>query len=105
MTAIETPQGAEFSVTGIIARITAALQTLAAQPLSRLSAGSQQPAQWLSLDDRLLRDIGASPLDAQIARLHARRGAAEANDTGRRCKPGDKRRPVHASDEARVLSR
>jgi len=81
MTAIETPQGAEFSVIGIIARITAALQTLAAQALSRLSAGSQQPAQWLSLDDRLLRDIGASPLDAQIARLHARMGAAEANDT------------------------
>jgi len=77
MTAIETPQGAEFSVTGIIARITAALQTLAAQASSRLSAGSQ----WLSLDDRLLRDIGASPLDAQIARLDARMGSAEANDT------------------------
>jgi hypothetical protein len=77
MIAIETRHAAEPSVTGIVARITTGLQALAAQALHRLSADSAQPAQWRSLDDRLLRDIGASPLDAQIARLHARMGAAE----------------------------
>ena len=36
-------------------------------------------ADWRSLDERLLRDIGELPASAEFARLSARVGAVEAN--------------------------
>jgi hypothetical protein len=55
------------------------LGALAARPL-RLFGGSGHVPHWRSLDDRLLRDIGATPLDAEIARLEARMGTIETDD-------------------------
>ena len=81
MTATATPSRAEFTITGTLARITAPPNGLAAYLLRRLSVGSGQSEPWFLLDDRLLRDSGASPFDAQIARLRARWGAAEAAET------------------------
>jgi hypothetical protein len=80
MTAIQRSHEPGFGVPLIVARFNARLAALAAQALRALFAGSDRTAHWRSLDDRLLRDIGASPLDAEIARLNARMGAAETDE-------------------------
>jgi hypothetical protein len=43
-----------------------------------LSARPGRDADWRSLDERLLRDVGESPVDGDLARLKARMGASEA---------------------------
>ncbi len=53
----------------------AAIQTTIASAFPRLSAAAGRD--WRSLDERLLRDIGVSPVDAEIARLAQRNGVAE----------------------------
>lgn len=98
MTATETPHEATFSVAGIATRITAAIQVLTARLSSRLAAGSRRSTPWYLLDDRLLQDIGVSPLDAEIARLHARMGAS-AMEEGTRLRGRDWRGAGRGADE------
>ena len=80
MITVQISRGHTFSAPKIIKRFAAALQALAAQALQGLSAALGRQADWRSLDERLLRDIGASPTDAEIARLQARMGVAETDD-------------------------
>jgi hypothetical protein len=79
MTAIQTSREPELRLRRIIARFATTLGVLAA-PWARMFAGSGRLPDWRSLDDRLLRDIGATPLDAEIARLDARMGAIQTDD-------------------------
>ena len=78
MTAIQTSHEPRSNIP-TIARITATLRALAAQALNKFSAGRAEAGPWHSLDDRLLRDIGATPLEAEVARLEARMGAVETD--------------------------
>jgi len=105
MTAIQTSHGPEFRVAGIAARFAARLAALAARAFGRLSAISSQATHWRSLDERLLRDIGVFPLDAEIARLSTRMGVAETDDRryGRYGAPRLERRPVPATVQEWVL--
>jgi hypothetical protein len=61
--------GVVNSVSSLRHRAVRALRTLFA------SASNQRP--WYTLDERLLRDIGMTLVDAETARLKARIGAAE----------------------------
>jgi hypothetical protein len=80
MTAIETPHEAASSLAAIVKRITAALEALAALSLTRLSTSAVQTTHRSTLDERLLRDVGVSVGDADIARLRARMGVAQTDD-------------------------
>jgi hypothetical protein len=79
MTAIHTSREPEVRLRRIIARFATTLGVLAAR-WSRMFAGSGRLPDWRSLEGCLLRDIGATPLDAEIARLDARMGAIETDD-------------------------
>ncbi|RFB79701.1 hypothetical protein [Methylovirgula sp. 4M-Z18] len=79
MISVATPHKGTVILTGIFSRITTAFQALTARASIRLFDRAER--QWYSLDERLLRDIGASPFEAENARLHARWAVPEAAET------------------------
>ena len=79
MTALQSSHEPEFRLPRIVARFASTLGAVAAASL-RIFTRSDHVPHWRSPDERLLRDIGASPLDAEIARLNARMGAVETED-------------------------
>lgn len=78
MTALHTSHEPKLTVPRIVAR-SASMLGLLATLSARIFAGSGHVPPWRSLDDHLLRDIGATRLDAEIARLEARMGAVETD--------------------------
>ena len=79
MTALQSSHEPEFRLPRIVARFASTLGALAAASLRILTRSDHVP-HWRSLDEPLLRDIGATPLDAEIARLEARMGTIETDD-------------------------
>jgi uncharacterized protein YjiS (DUF1127 family) len=74
MSAILTTRERVFRVQSAALSVAAAIRAVGRLALRRLSVA--QAPQWRSLNDRLLRDIGASSADAEIARLKARMGVS-----------------------------
>ena len=62
------------SLTEFRARVSATLSALAAL---RLLAPKTFEHPWFTLSERLLKDIGKTPIEAEIARLHSRWGVTE----------------------------
>jgi hypothetical protein len=60
-----------------IADFVATLKNRVAGAARLLPASIRDPRPWYTLDERLLRDIGMTVVDAEIARLKSRMGAAE----------------------------
>ncbi len=75
MFAIAAPQKTIASLAEIRARVLAAFSALGSRFSKMFSDRVGRP--WFTLDERLLKDIGKTPLDAEIAQLDARWGAAE----------------------------
>ena len=80
MTTIETPYRATSRIAGRIARFIPAIHALVRQVADAISNGLAPAPDWHRLDDRLQRDIGASPLDAEIAQIHARLGVSDPHN-------------------------
>jgi hypothetical protein len=53
------------------------LQSGAVRALRYFSSSSRNQRTWYTLDEHLLRDIGMTAVDAEIARLRSRMGVAE----------------------------
>jgi len=71
MTALQISLGRRLSLPRAFQRLATSLRALGA----RTAAGARHAAPWYSLDERLLRDMGKSPLDAELA-LHQNGKAA-----------------------------
>jgi hypothetical protein len=79
MLAISAPHRASNSLAQIPSRIFAAWRKLLAQAFAR--PFESRGVRWHSLNERLLRDIGVSPLEADIARLQQRWGVPEGGES------------------------
>ena len=80
MTTMQISDGRRFRLTKTIRHFPASLKGTGIWALMRHLARPARTMHWRSLNERLLRDIGKSPVDAEIARLQARLGAV-ASDT------------------------
>ncbi len=76
MFAIVTPNRAFASLPDISSRFAAAVRAFAVGTFERVFDLGR--ARWHSLNERLLRDSGSSPVEAEIARLRGRWGVFEA---------------------------
>jgi hypothetical protein len=76
MFAIAAPQKTLASLAEFRARVSAAFSALRSPIFKIRSDRAGHP--WFTLDERLLKDIGKSKLDAEIAQLTARWGGAES---------------------------
>lgn len=75
MFASAAPQKTIASLAEIRAQVLAAVSALRSRFSKMYSDRVGRP--WFTLDERLLKDIGKTPLDAEIAQLEARWGKAE----------------------------
>jgi hypothetical protein len=83
MTAIQISEGRRFRLPKAIRQFPASLKATGISALKSYLFRPAHDTHWRSLNERLLRDIGKSPIDAEIARLQARLGA-DAADIGQR---------------------
>jgi hypothetical protein len=75
MSTLVTSGRATVNLPEIALRIFAAFRALAARPYAHVF--ELRAPLWHSLNARMLRDLGASPAEAEIARLRHRWGAPE----------------------------
>jgi uncharacterized protein YjiS (DUF1127 family) len=76
MSAVQILEAQRFRLPRMVRQIATTLKALGAwASKSQLARGSSE-THWRSLDERLLRDIGISPAEAEMARLEARMGVA-----------------------------
>jgi hypothetical protein len=79
MTAIQISEGRRFRLPKAVRQFPASLKGTGIWALISYLVRPATDTHWRSLNERLLRDIGKSPLDADIARLQARLGAGAAD--------------------------
>ena len=79
MNTIQISEGRRFHLPKAIRQVFASLKAAGIRASKSSWARPAYDMHWRSLDERLLRDIGKSPVDAEIARLQARLGAGVAD--------------------------
>lgn len=79
MTAIQTSEGRQYRLPEAFRQFRSSLKGVGITVIKSVLPRSAFDAPWRNLNERLLRDIGKSPTDAEIAWLQARLGARTAD--------------------------
>jgi hypothetical protein len=79
MSAMQTWEARRFDWSKAARQIAASIKAIGARAWKSPLIRPSYDMPWRALDERLLRDIGISPIEAEMARLEARMGVAATN--------------------------